>query len=231
MKIRSNFNFIGVYFCTLLSLEKILVVFMATQAERNAATREKLRQAALSQLVQFGYAGTNASAICHAAGVTRGALNHQYPDGKVGLIADLVETMFAAQVAHYYQDNHCQPLELVMAMLDALYRDPESQMQLVMMDLWLSMRGDSKLEQVVGPVLYQGTENLWRCFPPTPQTSADTLAQLIRTFITGLSVNRLNPKMSAATARRQIKLMRDLITVAMQPSYELSDELDAISEY
>ncbi|MFO6422256.1 TetR/AcrR family transcriptional regulator [Motilimonas sp. KMU-193] len=204
---------------------------MATQAERNAATREALRQAALSQLVQFGYSGTNASAICNAAGVTRGALNHQYPDGKVGLIADLVETMFAEQVALYYQHGYCHPLEFVKAMLDALYRDPESKMQLVMMDLWLSMRGDSKLEQVVGPVLYQGSENLWRCFSPMAQSSEDTLAHLVRTFITGLSVNRLNPQMNAVMARRQIKLMRDLITLAMQPSYELCDELEAINEY
>ncbi|MCE2570219.1 TetR/AcrR family transcriptional regulator [Motilimonas eburnea] len=204
---------------------------MATQAERNAATREALRQAALSQLVQFGYAGTNASAICHAAGVTRGALNHQYPDGKVGLIADLVETMFCEQVVHYYKDGYCQPLELVKAMLNALYRDPENEMQLVMMDLWLSMRGDTKLEQVVGPVLYQGTDNLWRCFSPLGQSEVDTLAQLVRTFITGLSVNRLNPNMSAAMARQQIKLMLELIELALTPSAKPMDELASIAEY
>ncbi|MCE0557679.1 TetR/AcrR family transcriptional regulator [Motilimonas sp. E26] len=184
---------------------------MATQAQRNAATREKLKCSALKQLVLFGYAGTNASAICAAAGVTRGALNHQYPDGKYGLIADMVETLFTDKVDFYYGKGGCQPLELVLAMIDSLYRDPENDMQLVMMDLWLSMRGDQKLSEIVGPVFYQGSAKLWSCFNKEEKDTFDTLASLVRTFITGLSVNRLDPSMTPAMARAQIKLMRQLI--------------------
>ncbi|MCE2593497.1 TetR/AcrR family transcriptional regulator [Motilimonas cestriensis] len=184
---------------------------MATQAERNAATREKLKQSALNQLVNFGYAGTNASAICAAAGVTRGALNHQYPEGKYGLLADMVKTLFADKVNLYYGQGECKPLDLVLAMIDSFYQDPENEMQLVMMDLWLSMRGDQKLAELVGPEFYAGSAKLWSCFDHEDKDAFDTLANLVRTFITGLSVNRLDPSMTPAMARAQIKLMRQLV--------------------
>ena len=127
----------------------------------------------------------------------------------------MVETLFAEQVVHLYRQGDCQPIDLVLAMLDALYHDPENEMQLVMMDLWLSMRGDDKLTDIVGPVFYQGSANLWRCFEKEEKDKFDTLANLARTFITGLSVNRLNPAITPAMARGQIKLMRKLIQSAL----------------
>lgn len=49
-----------------------------TQAERSAATRGRLVDAAIGCLVDRGYAGTTTLAVCRRAGVSHGSLLHHY---------------------------------------------------------------------------------------------------------------------------------------------------------
>jgi AcrR family transcriptional regulator len=53
-----------------------------TQAQRRAATRRALLDAARSMFAETGYYGTAAEEIVRRAGVTRGALYHHYEDKK-----------------------------------------------------------------------------------------------------------------------------------------------------
>src|SRR5918993_5563874 len=53
-----------------------------TQAERRAATRRALLDAARSMFAEKGYHGAAAEEIVRRAGVTRGALYHHYEDKK-----------------------------------------------------------------------------------------------------------------------------------------------------
>lgn len=65
-----------------------------TQAERSAATQEALLTAARRLWGERGYAAASTPEIAAAAGVTRGAMYHQYPDkGKLFLaVLEAVET-------------------------------------------------------------------------------------------------------------------------------------------
>jgi AcrR family transcriptional regulator len=61
-----------------------------TQAERTAATRSRLLEAGKQLFAADGYAAVPTQAIVDTAGVTRGALYHQFGD-KSGLFAEVYE--------------------------------------------------------------------------------------------------------------------------------------------
>jgi AcrR family transcriptional regulator len=61
-----------------------------TQTERTAATRSRLLEAGRQLFAADGYAAVPTQAIVDAAGVTRGALYHQFGD-KSGLFAEVYE--------------------------------------------------------------------------------------------------------------------------------------------
>ncbi|MEC9346391.1 MAG: helix-turn-helix domain-containing protein [Pseudomonadota bacterium] len=64
------------------------------QARRSAATRARLLAAAREIFAADGYQAASTPAIARAAGVSRGALYHQYDD-KAALFRDVVATMQA----------------------------------------------------------------------------------------------------------------------------------------
>lgn len=63
-----------------------------TQAQRSATTRAALIGAARALFAAHGFAGVGTETIVRAAGVTRGALYHQFPD-KTELFAAVFEAM------------------------------------------------------------------------------------------------------------------------------------------
>src|SRR5688500_18600755 len=71
---------------------------VATQAERTAATTEKLLGATVASLIERGYRGTSTPEICRRAGVSRGAQLHHYPT-KESLVAAAVEHLLSERVA------------------------------------------------------------------------------------------------------------------------------------
>ena len=75
-----------------------MTVERRTQRARSAATRDALLQVAREQFATHGYAGVGTEAIVRAAGVTRGALYHQFAD-KEALFAAVFEAVEAEVMA------------------------------------------------------------------------------------------------------------------------------------
>lgn len=71
---------------------------MTSKAEQSAATRRALLAAARRLFCERGYAGTSVEAVVSAAGVTKGALYHQFV-GKVALFQAVFEEIEGEVVA------------------------------------------------------------------------------------------------------------------------------------
>jgi AcrR family transcriptional regulator len=70
------------------------------QAERSADTQSRLIEAAITCLHKVGYSATTVSMVAHEAGVSRGAMTHQYP-AKTDLMLAVVDYVFESDAAYY----------------------------------------------------------------------------------------------------------------------------------
>jgi AcrR family transcriptional regulator len=110
-----------------------------TQEERSAATRDALISAARRLWGQRGYAEVGTPEIATEAGVTRGAMYHQFAD-KAALFGEVVETMeqdVMARMATMVAESGAKtPADAIRAAVDAwleVSADPEVR-QLLLLD-------------------------------------------------------------------------------------------------
>jgi AcrR family transcriptional regulator len=107
-----------------------------TQEERSAATRDALISAARKLWGQRGYAEVGTPEIAKEAGVTRGAMYHQFAD-KAALFRDVVEAVeqdVMARMANLVASSGATtPADMIRAAVDA----------------WLDVSGDSEVRQLI----------------------------------------------------------------------------------
>src|ERR1700731_5271331 len=110
-----------------------------TQEERSAATREALIAAARRLWGERGYAEVGTPEIAAAAGVTRGAMYHQFAD-KAALFSEVVETVeqdvMARMATVVAGSGATTPADAIRAAVDAWLEgsgDPQGR-QLVLLD-------------------------------------------------------------------------------------------------
>jgi AcrR family transcriptional regulator len=107
-----------------------------TQSDRSAATRAALVGAARRLFASSGFAGVGTEVIVRAAGVTRGALYHQFSD-KVDLFAAVYEQIEAELVASLARDIAAGPAS---DPIEAMRRGA---------DAWLEACADPEIQQIV----------------------------------------------------------------------------------
>ncbi len=107
-----------------VNLDGPVAVTRRTQADRTAATRAALVDAARRLFAEHGYADVGTERVAQAAGVTRGALYHQFAD-KADLFAAVLEavevdlTARLIEVVDAVAAGGGEPLELLVAGADA----------------------------------------------------------------------------------------------------------------
>jgi AcrR family transcriptional regulator len=106
------------------------------QADRSAETRAALVAAARPLFAERGYGGVGTDELARAAGVTRGALYHQF-DGKLELFAAVFEQVEAEVAAG-----------IDVAFADAFARDPLAAMH-AGIDGWLSASMEPEVQRIV----------------------------------------------------------------------------------
>jgi AcrR family transcriptional regulator len=118
-----------------------------TQADRTAATKAALADAAIDVLVEKGWATTTVVEVCERVGVSRGAFHHHY-DSLPELLADALRRLYAESVKD-------RPPELrdVASLVELTWRAIGSPRFKAVIEAWLAMANDPGLRSEIGPVV------------------------------------------------------------------------------
>jgi AcrR family transcriptional regulator len=122
-----------------------------TQEERSSATRERLLDATVDCLIEYGYAGTTVARIAERAGVTRGAQVHHYPtkaDLVLAALRHLAEKQIEQALAELPRLQRAN--DAIGAMLDMLWRVHNGPLFVAVVELWVAARTDPDLAAHVG---------------------------------------------------------------------------------
>lgn len=123
-----------------------------SQADRSAATRAKVLAAARDVLCAHGYTGATMHAIRDAAGMSLGAIQHQFPT-KAKIMA-AVAAEFAAYRTRVYTEAiraGTTPREAMENLIDANFRMVSRPEMAAVLEIHLARRNDPELDQEVGP--------------------------------------------------------------------------------
>ena len=121
--------------------------------ERSRVTRQRLMEAAVECLVEYGWAGTTTTVVAERAGVSRGAQLHHYPT-RGELVVAAVQHLGRARFEELLGAAEALPLgprrtETVLTMLADLYTGPLFKAAL---ELWVAARTDRQLHDVAAPL-------------------------------------------------------------------------------
>ena len=119
---------------------------MATQLERSSATREKTIEATIACLVERGFHGVTITAVAERAGVSRGAVSHQYPD-KTLLVVDVVDEIKRRRLDEVHAVLDAAPpgrrrIEVGLDEMWRVFRDP---IYLAALEVYVGARTDPEL--------------------------------------------------------------------------------------
>jgi len=118
-----------------------------TQAQRSAATRQALVDVTIELLIERGWAGTTAVAVCERAGVTRGALVHHYPS---------LSALLAHSLESLYDDFTKRPQRTPVSMLSAVegvWRAVGDRRFKAVFEAWSAAANDPELAAELRPAI------------------------------------------------------------------------------
>lgn len=123
------------------------------QQERSRVTRQRLVEAAVECLGEFGWNRTTVAAVASRAGVSRGAAQHHFPS-REDLVVAAVEHVGTAQIAELRTraaelPHGSRRAAAVATMLLELYTGP---MFRAALHLWVQASGDESLRAVLVPL-------------------------------------------------------------------------------
>jgi AcrR family transcriptional regulator len=118
-----------------------------TQADRTAATKAALAEAAIEVLIEKGWAATTVVEVCDRVGVSRGAFHHHY-DSLPELLADALRRLYAESVKNPHPE-----LRDVASLVDVTWKAVGSRQFKAVIEAWLAMANDPRLRTEIGPVV------------------------------------------------------------------------------
>lgn len=124
-----------------------------TQAERSAETRRKLLEAAISALHQHGYGATTTMLVAEMAGVSRGAMLHQFRT-RADLMTFVVQSVYEEEIGQYQGilRDIDDPHERLLAYPDAAWKVLSRPSGVAVLEVLQGSRSDAVLANQLRPV-------------------------------------------------------------------------------
>ena len=157
-----------------------------TQAERVAATRQALVDAAIELLMERGWAATTAVAVCERAGCTRGALVHHYPSLSA-LLAHALESLYADLVG-----KERPPVATVGGVLDAIWRVVGDRRWKAVLEAWSAAGNDPELALELAPAIARFAKLVAPSSASVGDGDAKAFVLMAREAMLGLALGRAN---------------------------------------
>lgn len=166
-----------------------------TQAERSAETRRVLLETAIACLHTRGYAATTTLLVAQEAGLSRGAMLHQFPT-RVDLMTFLVRSVFDDEVGIYDArlSAIADPKERLYAFPEIVWEVLSRPSGVAVLEILQGSRSDRELAERLAPLQAEIEENaldlLGRWFGDTG-AGAKTAMRLVVWAARGLSIARV----------------------------------------
>lgn len=191
-----------------------------TQADRSAETRRALLAAAIKSLHRYGYSATTTISVAATAGVSRGAMLHQFRT-KADLMTFVVESVYEDEIKIY--DDLMKGIddrrERLLAYPSAVWEVLGRPSGLAVLEILQGSRSDPQLAEKLRPIQARIEAEAFHHLEPDlgPGRVAELLRLIVWT-IRGLSIEKALA-MEAGQVEKTLEVLRSLIEAAIQTGY------------
>ncbi|KUR79760.1 TetR/AcrR family transcriptional regulator [Novosphingobium sp. FSW06-99] len=188
-----------------------------SQAERRAETRDRVIQAAIASLFRNGYSATSISVVAADAGVSRGAMTHQFP-AKTDLMLAVVRAVFDDDGA-LYNDSIAtlSPYDWLLALPETMWRVISRPSGIAVIEIMLASRSDPDLAEKLRALQAQidTQAHAWSAqrvrdagFEPHPD--AEAIHDLFVAAVRGMALNAVVMD-NTQSVKRQLEILSGIM--------------------
>ncbi|WP_035037604.1 TetR/AcrR family transcriptional regulator [Caulobacter sp. AP07] len=187
------------------------------QAERSADTRAKLIQAAITCLYRTGYSATTVSSVADEAGVSRGAMTHQFP-AKTDLMLAVVQSVFESDSAAYNATIlEMEPARWLVALPQTMWSVISRPSGIAVMEIMLASRSEPDLaeklraqQKRIDERAHEWSAERVRAAGLEPAPEAEAIHELYVAAVRGLALEAVFMN-NADGVQRSLRVLSDMM--------------------
>lgn len=167
-----------------------------TQESRSAETRARLLEAAVNSLHKRGYAATTTMIVAEDAGLSRGAMLHQFPS-RVDLMLYVVDTVYRQELSLYreHMARIEDPKERLQALPEIIWDVLSRPTGVAVLEVLQGSRSDPELAERLRPLQIAIEKDSFRAVDHVASQAGVSMSPVVMRLIVwavrGLSVARL----------------------------------------
>ncbi len=187
------------------------------QAERTAEMRARLIQAAITCLYRNGYSATTVSAVADEAGVSRGAMTHQFK-AKTDLMLAVVQSVFESDSDAYNRTiREMEPARWLERLPQTMWGVMSQPSGVAVMEIMLASRSDPDLgdqlrtlQKAIDERAHQWSAERVRAAGLVPVPQAEAIHELYVAAVRGLSLEAVFMN-NADGVQQSLQVLSDLM--------------------